>query len=498
MKPRTLLRLGSFALGAGVVLPGEAAAHAFGQRYDLPLPLSYYVVGAGAAVALSFVIMALFLRDRDRAFRSRAWSPPPDSAPWRWLGRTLRLVLRVLSVLLFVLILLSGFLGDQNPTRNFAPTFIWVLWWVGLTYIQALLGDVWAIANPWRVLHEWAEKLLSGHGVRPRPRFPYPAWLGYWPAIVFFFLFSWMELVSSAAEEPAALATIVLVYSVITWAGMTLFGREAWLGQAEAFSVVFGIIARFAPLDLSGRPQGATGDSRPFRLRPYGVGLLTEKPLPTSAICLVVLMLATVTFDGIGETPLWAGFLDWVVASETLRAPLLALQGAGVNLLALLKTLGLIATPLIFCLAYAFFSVLTARAAGGDASACEAAGAFVLTLVPIAFAYHLAHYFSYLLLAGQLVIPLASDPFGAGWNLFGTANHAMNIGVITVKSVWWIAVAAIVIGHLYAVYLAHVMALRLYRSGRAAIRSQIPLLFLMVGYTMISLWILSQPIVETG
>ena len=212
---------------------------------------------------------------------------------------------------------------------------------------------------------------------------------------------------------------------------------------------------------------------------------------------MVVLMLATVSFDGIGETPLWAGFLDWVVVSESLRDPLLALQGAGVNLLALLKTLGLISTPLVFCLAYALISVLVARSAAGGAQTCEAAGSFVLTLVPIAFAYHLAHYFSFLLLAGQLVIPLASDPFGTGWNLFGTANYAIDIGIISVKTVWWIAVAAIVVGHLYAVYLAHVMALRLYHSARAAIRSQIPLLVLMVGYTMVSLWILSQPIVET-
>ena len=286
---------------------------------------------------------------------------------------------------------------------------------------------------------------------------------------------------------------------------MAIFGRETWLARGEAFSVVFGLLARFAPLDGGGVPAGETDAEQEaaagLTLRPYGVGLLAVRPLGTSAVCLVLLMLATVTYDGIGETPLWAGFLDWVVVSESLRAPLLALQKSGVDLLAFLRSLGLVATPLVFFATYALFSRLIAAVvvrAGGEASTCAAAGAFVLTLVPIALAYHLAHYLSYLLLAGQFILPQVSDPLGLGWDLFGTANWAIDIGIVSIKAVWWIAVVAVVVGHVYAVYLAHVMALRLYGSGRAALLSQLPLVLLMVAYTMISLWILSQPIVETG
>ena len=123
------------------------------------------------------------------------------------------------------------------------------------------------------------------------------------------------------------------------------------------------------------------------------------------------------------------------------------------------------------------------------------ARAYVLTLVPIAIAYHLAHYLSYLLLAGQAAIPLASDPFGWGWDLFGTAGYAVDIGIIGPKEVWYLSVAAIVAGHVAAVVLAHVTALRLYATARAAVLSQLPMLVLMVGSTMTSLWILSQPIV---
>jgi hypothetical protein len=128
----------------------------------------------------------------------------------------------------------------------------------------------------------------------------------------------------------------------------------------------------------------------------------------------------------------------------------------------------------------------------------DLAGWFVLTLVPIGIAYHLAHYHSLLLVAGQYAIPLLSDPFGYGWDLFGTTLYRVDFSVVDAASMWYLSVGAIVIGHVVAVYLAHVMALRVYGNARTALQSQIPMLVLMVYYTMSSLWILSQPIVKTA
>jgi hypothetical protein len=120
----------------------------------------------------------------------------------------------------------------------------------------------------------------------------------------------------------------------------------------------------------------------------------------------------------------------------------------------------------------------------------------VLSLVPIAIAYHLAHYFSLLAIAGQFIIPLASDPFGYGWDLFGTTLYRIDIGLVDARFIWYLAVAAIVIGHIIAVWIGHVTAYGVFHEPRAARRSQYPMLALMIGYTMLSLWILAQPIVE--
>jgi hypothetical protein len=213
-------------------------------------------------------------------------------------------------------------------------------------------------------------------------------------------------------------------------------------------------------------------------------------------------MLSSVTFDGLLATPLWGTVAEWMLYSETLRPAVILLQDWTGNAIAAVSTIALLVFLLLFQFLYRLFAALmscsTPRAARSDVSSGQVARLFVLTLVPIALAYHLAHYLSFLLIVGQYMIPLVSDPLGRDWNLFGTALYMVDIGIVNARFVWITSVVAIVTGHIIAVYLAHVMALRTFRGSRAALASQFPMLLLMVGYTMLSLWILAQPVVETG
>jgi len=293
---------------------------------------------------------------------------------------------------------------------------------------------------------------------------------------------------------------------------MLLFGKDVWLRHGEVFSLVFGLFARFAPTEVRvlGREvcqtcRLACGDDaeacidcyacfhradatqREWNLRPYAVGLLRNAAHSVSQMVFVLLMLATVTFDGFMATPLWAD----IASSLSVLLPSL-----GEMRLTIIKTLGLISVSLLFLEVYLITSVLMPVVSGGRFSGIRLAQAFVFTLVPIALAYHLAHYLSFLLVQGQLMIPLASDPFGLGWNLFGTKGYRVNIAVVGARFGWYTAVVAIVLGHIVAVYLAHLTALRMWRDRVLALRSQYPMLVLMVGFTVVSLWILAQPIVE--
>lgn len=464
-----------------------AQAHGFGARYDLPIPLSLYLAGAGLTVAVSFAVLAVFMR-----------SAPVSDEHWRLDltltagGRLLAapgflLAVRTLAVVLFLIVVAAGLFGVQSPLKNIAPVMVWAIWWVGMAYVSALLGDLWALVNPLDTLFAWAEALWAR--LRPGGRLAiglrYPEAIGAWPAVGLFLAFVWMELVWERSDTPAYLAAAMLAYAALTWLGMVLFGRAQWLRRGEVFTLVFGVIARFAPTEVRESGSG----SRTFHLRPYGVGLLSREPVPASMVVLVLAMLAAVSFDGFTETPLWAGMLEYYAPpaqgmTSDIEAALTWLQTAGV-----------VGAPLLFVGVYLVVCRLVAWSGGARVPATRVAGLFVLTLVPIAIAYHLAHYLSFLAMAGQYLIPLASDPFGFGWDLFGTRNHFVRIGLVDARAVWYLSIGAIVIGHVIAVYLAHRVAMQAYPDRRIALRSQWPMVALMIGYTMTSLWIIAQPIV---
>jgi hypothetical protein len=512
--PRHLAQVSIGALLAVAVAARPATAHGFGQRYDLPVPLALWIAGAAAAVALSFIVIGLFMRG------GSGGRDYPRLNLLRWpLARVLAdrrtvLVVRALSVSVLMLVVAAGVAGDQNPTRNLAPVMVWVIWWVGFAYISALAGNLWAVFNPWAAIFRWMEELSVRRGGVPLALgVPYPPRLGMWPAIVLFAAFAWAELVYTGRAIPARLALMTVVYSVITWTGMALFGRAVWLARGDPFAAAFSLLARFGPTEIRvknrsfcQRCPSACGDGdacvdcgecfgratpaeREWNLRPFGAGLLRTGDVSPSMIGFVLLLLATVAFDGFTATPAWARLESMLYA---------ALAPVGDLRVTVIGTLGLVAFPVAFVLVYGLFAGWMASAAGSELSTGTVARMFVLSLVPIAIAYHLAHYLTYLLIQGQLVIRLASDPFGLGWNLLGTARYRPDVGIVGARFAWYTAVVAIVLGHIIAVYIAHVIALREFSDRRGAMRSQLPMLVLMVGYTMISLWIIAQPIVETS
>src|SRR5919108_2039596 len=254
--------LGCLALVFGLAAP--AAAHGFGQRYDLPLPLSFYIWGAGATVALSFVGFALFLR-AEHGFL--AWH-----IDWRAQGRlaaALAAVARTLASGMLLLVIVAGLFGNQDPIRNIAPVMVWIIGWVGLAFLSVLLGDVWRLVNPWNAIFAFAElccRRMCADAVLGLAR-RYPQWLAAWPAFLLLMAFAWMELVWSGRNDPAALAVALPAYSALTFFGMALFGRQTWLAQGEMFTLVFGTFSRFGP--LAAIPQG-------IRLRMPAAGLLTQ------------------------------------------------------------------------------------------------------------------------------------------------------------------------------------------------------------------------------
>ena len=505
-----------------------AYAHGFGERYDLPLPLSYFVVAGAAAVILSFAVVGVFIRGE------RAGSQYPGlnlfgNGPLRiLLTGPVTWLLKAASLFLFFLVIATGIFGSERPVNNLTPTFVWIIWWVGMGFVVALLGNLWAVINPWKILFGLAEAIY--HRINPDWELTlgmdYAERVGVWPSVALFFAFVWVENALPDSASPALLAWLIIAYSVLTLSGMFLFGKHQWLRHGEAFTVIYGFLTRFSitevrvnepevcrqcegpgcgPSTISGLADDGGGcvdcyecfeyaQTRQLRLRPPAIGLDSNQPMPTGLTALVLLVLATVTFDGFSDTPEWAGALGFALEQTP------GLTSPYFNGLVIANTLGLVLFPLAFAAIYWLFSSLMTSvvewSGGAGPAAPELMTAFVFSLVPIALAYHFAHYLGFLLIQGQLIIPLASDPFGAGADLFGTAGYTVNIAITNARFVWFFSVISIVVGHIIAVYLAHLKAVTIYGRGQLALKSQLPMLALMVIYTVVSLWIISRPITE--
>jgi hypothetical protein len=495
------LLLAGAGLSLFVVAPATASAHGFGERYDLPVPLSLYIGGAGAVVVLSFIVIGLFVRGQGGSGYPRVsllrWSPGRALAHPAVLEP-----IRTASLLLFLVYLAAGLFGNQDPSRNLVPTMTWVVFWVGIAYVSAFVGNAWALVSPWKVLFGYADALYYRIFRSPLSRYePYPEGLGAWPAVVLFLAFAWVEVVYTNSGVPLDIAVLVLGYTAITFIGMFWYGRDEWLRHGEAFAIALGYLAAFAPTEVRVRATDdgeesvndyeayaeAEPEHREWNIRPWGAGLLAVKRLSVSHSVLLILMLSTVTFDGFAETPAWTRILiSWQSSFSVL----------GVHAFSGITTMGLLVAPLLFFGVFALAARTMTLLASGGPSTLQLIGTFAYSLVPIALAYHVAHFFSFLMIQGQRMAALVSDPFGQGWDIFGTADVGIDITVINARFVWMLSVVAVVVGHVVAVFLAHAYAERSYPTRVAALRSQYPMLLLMVGYTMASLWIVAQPIVE--
>lgn len=462
--------------GALLVLfaPG-AGAHIFGQTYVLPLPFWMYAFTASAALVLSFAVLG-YVATAKAAPRPAFALPQGDVQRPR---AAMLNALRGLSVALLLLTVLTALFGTSNPFANFGVTFFWIAFVLGLTYVVALIGDVYASVNPWRALCDLLEWRWPG---ALRARIAYPAWLGYYPALVLYMAFIWLELFAHAS--PRGLGIALLAYTLIQVGGAWLFGPQAWFRHGEMFAVILRLVAKMAPLEYaSGR----------LRLRQPFVGLLEETADHPSLLLIVLFMLSSTAFDGVHET------LPWVqVFWKEIYPPLASLFAQPylffVDVYYYWQWAMLFLSPFFYLAIYLGFIWLMKRVVRSELSTRTLALEFAFTLVPIAFVYHVTHY--YTLLVGTLptLVPQASDPFGWGWNLFGTAGQVAAPVVVPADFVWHSQVALILAGHVVSVYLAHLRALQLFPRARQAVWSQLPMLILMVAFTTAGLWILSLPI----
>jgi hypothetical protein len=449
-------------------------------RQDLPIPAWLFAWGASVVLIVSFV--ALSLAWRDSKFSADHWRPAPGWLSRLVAGKAAEWLSGALGVFLLGVVLYAGFDGTDDPNLNFADTFVFITFWLGTALLSVFLGNIFRAFNPWRAIARAVGgtlQLIAGQPHKPLLR--YPERLGRWPAAAGIVGFVWLELVYGTSGfvavglEPRTVSIATLVYSAYTLVAMALFGTERWVQSGETFSVFYGMFSRLSPFEVRDRRLGLR---RPLAAT-TGWG---DTP---GSIAVVVATIGTTTFDGAQEG-LW---------QEPVNSVFHRLHDIGIGSVTAFR----ISESLFLALTLAGIGLIYwagVRGMGtlrGSPPLRTLGRAFAHTLIPIGLAYLGAHYFSLFVFGEQAQFTyLLSDPLGDGSDLFGTVSGGIDYTLLTAGTIWYVQVGTLVAGHLTALMLAHDRAIALYGDRRRASQSQRWMLLVMVAFTCLGLFLLSQ------
>lgn len=425
----------------------------------------------------------------------------------------------------FLLVVAAGLFGVQDPALNLAPLLTWTVWWAGLAFLVLFLGKAWCFACPWDALATWVER-LQPWGARREGLglgLDWPRGLrNIWFAVGLFLALTWLELGMGITLIPRATAWVALLMLGLALASALVFDRKSFCRYGCLVGRVSGLYALFSGVEVRakdpevcaacrtrdcyrGNDRGdgcptfefprsmrlntycvmctecfrtCPSDNMALNLRPWGSDLAGDTRPRWDEAALSLSLLSMTAFHGLTMTSSWP---HWVAAVESsLGLPAWAAFTALMS--------AVLTAPVLAYAALAALSARWSRPHGAGRLFIE----YAYAMLPIALFYHLAHNAEHLFVEGPRLAALVSDPFGWGWNLFGTAGRAA-APLVTLEGLWWLQVLFVLTGHVYGLWVSERITRRLVPEPRLAFRVQLPMLLAMVLFSAFSLWLLKQP-----
>ncbi len=440
------------------------------------------------------------------------------------------LLIQMPFVLLFGLVIVSGMFGSTYT--NFAPVFTWTIWWGLLVFVVLLFGKGFCMVCPWDAIAGVVQRgslFRNRQPVRTLNK-KWPGWAAnIYPATALFIGLTWLELGFGVTRHAQATAVLGLLMLALVVGSAVVFERRAFCRYGCLIGRISGLYAMFAPVELRAKKsrvcQSCAGKdcsagnqlamacptfempaemtrstyctlctecvracphhNIALRVRPFGEDLNNESAFRADESHLAIILLALTSFHGLTMTPTWYTYTDWVQGALGI-----GYRGAFTLLMALC-----IAVPIAAFWGIAEVANRLTRIEQGTGKVFRA---FAFPLIPIALFYHVAHNVMHFFREAQYLVPRLSDPFGWGWNLFGTARQTYD-PLLSLSTIWYLQLALVLIGHLYGIFVSERIARKLYDNKRDVWLVQLPMFAVMIAFSMYSLWLIHQPMeMRTG
>ncbi len=460
-------------------IAGNAVAHTSEQGFVLLLPTDAYILSGVTVVVLTLlatVLLPVALIEKGFA--------PRYLLSLRATGRIkhhFTTVASLLSLCCLIALIIIGFVGTHDPLRNLLPLTIWTVWWVGIVCIHGVFGNLWQWFNPWvGIFHK---RKVAGLTL--------PTALESWPGVFMFLFFSTFALADTAPEDPTRLAVVVAVYAVITLAGVWWCGATHWLTRVDCFSMLLWRFAQVAPLGIA---HGSLAIGAPgWKLATCQFNDSHTKANQTiSGAVFTLALLAAGSFDGLNETFWWLVKIGINPLEFPGRTAVVTPTVFG-----LLVSVAALVASFAICVAAGLWLANRHTDHGREVAFRQAFIDLSVAILPIALAYHFAHFLTAFMVNIQYTLAAATDPLQTGRDLLGLGRFYVTTGFFntqsSVRQIWLTQAGTVVAGHVVSLLLAHRIALNLWSRPAAAALSQLPLATFMVFYTLLGLWLLAAP-----
>ena len=455
----------------GTFVPASAFAHVSERALILLLPTEFYIPAGIAVLILTILIAYLtpvsFITSLFLSYKFKVNIHNYISIK---AIEDLKILISCISLIFLITLIIFGYIGSRDPLANPLSLFIWSVWFMVMPVIQIIFGNVWAFLNPWYGFGRlfFKNKILFKLDQNYSLVF----------SSVGFLLFSLFMLVDIAPDDPDRLANIVTIYLLVNFIFMKIFGVD-WLKNGECFTSFYRLLSKLSWIWIK---EGK------IYVGFFGSQLKEINTFPPMSVLFLSIILATLSFDGLNETFLWFKIIN-----------VNPLEFYGRSSVVLENSSGLIFFAILLFLIFSITIFLGHKFINEKVTFKNIIGINSIALLPIALAYHIAHYLTSFLVNIQYSYKVASDPLNNGMDLLNLGDFNVTTSffntIETVKLIWFIQAAAIVIGHVIAVLLAHSICEGYLKTKSSILISQFPISIFMIGYTFLGLWILSTPTV---